>query len=76
MAKLLEKIKKELPGVIKEYGYKSKKEFIEDALLHRVLELKKMEFLFQVKKIREAMKKKGVTEEEILEDFEKFSHQK
>ena len=35
--------------------------------------IKKAEFLLKVKKIRRKMKEKGLKEEEILKDFEKFS---
>ena len=70
------KIKKEIPFLLREYGYKSKKDFIEDALRHRILELKKIEFLSRVKKIQKAMKEKGIKEEYILKDFEKCNYQK
>ncbi len=74
--KLSPKIKKEVFDVLKEYGYKSEKDFIEDALRHRILELKKTDFLAKVKEIRERLRKKRVREEEILKDFDKFYHQK
>lgn len=76
MVKLLEKIKKDLPFVIEEYGYKSKKDFFEDAILRRLLELKRDKFSSAIKDIKTAMKKKGLTEKDILKDFEKFSHSK
>lgn len=74
--KLSPRIQKEIPVSMKAYGYESKKEFIEDALRHWVLELKKFEFLSGVKKIKETMIKKEIKEEDILEDFEKFCHKK
>jgi hypothetical protein len=70
--KVSSKIKKEISEILEGYGYKNEKEFIEDALWRRILELKKIDFLVKTEKIRKAMKKKGVTEEEILRDFEKF----
>ena len=70
----LEKIKKEIPKTIKEFGYKTEEEFIKDALRRRVLELKKAEFFSYAKKIKEKMREKKITEEKILKDFEKFSH--
>lgn len=72
--KLSPKVKREVSTTIKDYGYGSEKEFIEDALWHRILELKRAEFLAKVKKIREKIRKKGLSEKEILEDFDKFSH--
>ena len=74
--KLSPKIKKEIFPTLKDYGYKNEREFIEDALRRRILELKKAEFLIKSKKIREEMKKRGLTEKEILKDFEKFSHKR
>jgi ribosomal protein S8 len=70
--KVSSKIKKEISEILEGYGYKNEKEFIEDALRRRILELKKIDFLVKTEKIRKAMRKKGVTEEEILRDFEKF----
>lgn len=76
MVKLLEKIKKELPFVVEEYGYKSKKDFFEDAILRRLLELKRDGFASAIKDIKSAMKQKGLREKDVLKDFEKFSHSK
>lgn len=74
--KLSPEIQKEIPSSIKEYGYESKKEFVEDALRHWVLELKKFEFLSGVRKIKETMTEKGIKEKDVLKDFEKFCHKK
>ena len=74
--KLSPKIKKEVFDALKEYGYKSEKDFIEDALRRRILDLKKVDFLAKVKEIRERMRKKRIREEEILKDFDKFYHRK
>jgi hypothetical protein len=68
--KVSSKMKKE----ILDFGYESEKEFIEDAILHRILELKKFDFLMRTEKIKKAMRKKGITEKEILKDFERFRH--
>lgn len=76
MVKLLEKIKKELPFVVEEYGYKSKNDFFEDAILRRLLELKRDKFAPAIKDIKSAMKKRGLREKDVLKDFEKFSHSK
>jgi len=56
--KLSPKIKGEVLDILKKYGYESKKDFIEDAVARRILELKKADFLLKVKEIRERMKKK------------------
>ena len=73
--KLSEELKKEMSGVAS-YGYGGVKEFIEDAIRRRILDLKKIEFLSVIGKIRDGMKKRGLKEEDILENFEKFSHRK
>jgi SOS response regulatory protein OraA/RecX len=74
--KLSPKIKDEIVDILKKYGYESEKDFIEDAVARRILELKKADFLLKVKEIRERMKKKKITEEEILRDFNRFYHQR
>jgi ribosomal protein S8 len=72
--KISSKMKEEILDFLKDFGYKSEKEFIEDAILHRILELKKFDFLMRTEKIKKAMRKKGITEKEILRDFERFRH--
>jgi len=78
--KLSPEVEREVSDTIKDFGYKTEREFIEDALRRRILELKKIEFLSKIKKvkevmkIKEVMKKRGIIEEEILEDFNKFTH--
>ena len=67
--KLSPKLKKEISEV-SEYGYKSEKDFIEDALRRRILELKKGEYLEKVGKVRHAMERAGLKEKDIAEDFE------
>jgi metal-responsive CopG/Arc/MetJ family transcriptional regulator len=67
---LSQKLKRELAGVI-EYGYRSPKAFVEDAIRHRIFELRKEGFLTKTKRVRAAMKRKGISESGILKDFEK-----
>lgn len=70
------KIKREVSATIDDYGYKDMKEFIEDALRRRILELRKAEFLDKIKGIRKKIKKVSLTEEEISKDFDRFFHRK
>ena len=72
--KVSPKIEKEISTILREYGYESKKDFIEDALKRRILELKKINFLAETRKIRKKIKRMGLREEEILKDFERFRH--
>lgn len=74
--KLSPRIKKEVFDILGKYGYESEKDFIEDALKRRILELKKTDFLLKVKEIKKGMRKKKITEEEILRDFEEFYHKR
>jgi len=73
--RLSEKLKREIPD-IKGYGYGSVKEFVEDAVQRRILDFKKVEFLSFSRRMKEKLEKKGLKEEDILEDFEKSSHKK
>lgn len=68
------KIKKEVYNLLERYGYENEKDFIEDALRHRILELKKSDFLLEIKKVREKMAKKGLKEKDILRDFDRYYH--
>lgn len=74
--KLSTRTKKAMFDILGRYGYRSEREFIEDALRHRILELKKTEFLRGARKIREILTKKGLREENILKDFDKFYHRR
>jgi len=74
--KLSPKIKGEMFDILRKYGYESEKDFVEDAVARRILELRRADFLLKVKKIKEGMKKKKITEDEILRDFDRFYHQR
>lgn len=76
VVKLSEQIEREVFDTIKDFGYKTEKEFIEDALRRRILELKKSEFLSKIKEIKEKIKEKGTAEKEILKDFDNFTHKR
>lgn len=74
--KLSPAIKKEVSTVLKKYGYGNERDFIEDALRRRIVELKKRDFLAETKKIQEALRKKGLSEKEILKEFDEFCHKR
>ena len=67
---LSEALEKEVSSAAKSHGYASEKSFIEDALKHRILLLKKGKFLAGARTVREALERKGLSEKGILEDFE------
>jgi len=74
--KLSPKITKEVSDILKECGYESERDFIEDALRRRLLELKKADFLAETRRIREELKKRKLREEDVLRDFGQFYHKK
>ncbi len=63
-------LEKEISSAVKEYGYTSEKSFVEDALKHRLLLLKKNKFLAGARTVREALDEKRISEKDILKDFE------
>jgi hypothetical protein len=63
------KIKKEIFELLKEYGYESEKDFVEDALKHRILELKKKKFFVTSEKIKKELLKRGIRPEKLLREF-------
>jgi len=54
---------------IESFGYKNEKEFIEEAVRDKILELKKKSFFEISDKVKEALIKKGISEKDILEAF-------
>lgn len=54
------------------FGYRDVEDFVSDAVQRQILYLKKIDFLSTAEKIRTRMQDKGLTEEKILEDFDKF----
>lgn len=66
------KITKEASGLMHGFGYRDVEDFVSDAVQRQILYLKKIDFLSTAEKIRTRMQDKGLTEEKILEDFDKF----
>lgn len=61
-----------LPGVesiVTQFGFKNKEEFFQEAIRDKVLELQKKIFLEGTNQISKNLKKKGITEKEMLEEF-------
>jgi hypothetical protein len=50
------------------------KQFIEDMLKEKILEYKRQMFMKGVANIRRKLAVKGLTEDEIIADFERFRH--
>ncbi len=74
--KLTPKTKKKVGDLLEEHGYESEEDFIEDALMHRILGFRRIDFLHKVAEIQKTMKRRNVGEEDILKDFDKLYHKK
>ncbi len=56
----------------KEFGFSSDTEFIRNAVRDKIIELKKLLFMQISTRIGKSLKAKGVTEIDLLRDFEKW----
>jgi len=71
---LSDSLSKEINKVAREFGYMEEKQFIEDMLKEKILEYKRQMFMKGVANIRRKLAEKGLTEDEIIADFERFRH--
>jgi len=71
---LSDSLSKEINKVAREFGYTEEKQFIEDMLKEKILECKREIFMKGVADIRRKLAVKGLTEDEIIADFERFRH--
>jgi hypothetical protein len=71
---LSDSLSKEINKVAREFGYTEEKQFIEDMLKEKILEYKRQMFMKGVANIRHKLAVKGLTEDEIIADFERFRH--
>ncbi len=71
MTVLRKDLRKAAEEVAKEWGFSSLDEFINQAVEERIIELKKHEFKERSDKIKEGLEKKSISEQDILDDFEK-----
>ena len=71
---LSDSLSKEINKVAREFGYTEEKQFIEDMLKEKILEYKRQLFIKGVANIRRKLATKGLTEDEIIADFERFRH--
>lgn len=71
---LSDSLAKEIHKVAQKLGYTKEKQFIEDMLKEKVLEYKRQLFMKGVADIQRKIAVKGVTEDEIIADFERFRH--
>jgi len=70
MTVLRKDIQKAAEKIANEWGFSSVDDFINEAVEERIIELKKHKFVERSDKIKEELKKKGLSEKDILNDFE------
>ena len=73
MTVLRKDIRKAAEEMAEECGFSSVDEFINQTVEKRILELKKHTFIERSDKIKEGLSKKGISEKDILKDFEEKS---
>lgn len=61
-------------AIVREFGFESKEEFFQEAVKDKVLELQKKLFFRGSDKISEELKKKKISETEILTEFNRKVH--
>ncbi|MBS3120527.1 hypothetical protein J4420_02335 [Candidatus Woesearchaeota archaeon] len=57
--------------IVHDFGFSGREEFFEEAIRDKVLELQKKSFITGSNKIADKLRKKSITEENILKDFGK-----
>lgn len=70
MTVLREDIRKAAEKVAREWGFSSIDDFVNEAVEERILELKKHKFVERSDKIKEELRREGISEKDILDDFE------
>ncbi|MFH1275664.1 MAG: ribbon-helix-helix domain-containing protein [Candidatus Woesearchaeota archaeon] len=72
--KISEEILPQVDSIVKEFGFETKEEFIQEAIRDKILEIRKKVFFEGTDKISENLRKQGISEKEILDDFNRFKH--
>ncbi len=60
----------EVNTIVQDFGFQNKEEFVQEAIRDKVLELRKLRFFSITDKIATNLKKKKISEREILQHFE------
>ena len=72
--KISEELQPKINQIISDFGFSSQEEFIQGAIKDKILELQKKAFVQGSDKIAKKLNEKGITEKEILEDFNTKKH--
>lgn len=60
--------------IVERFGFETKEEFFQEAIRDKILELQKKLFFEGTNKIAGKLQEQGITEKEIVKDFDKFKH--
>ncbi|MEW6006698.1 MAG: hypothetical protein AB1595_00865 [bacterium] len=71
VVELTEDVIKDVSKLGRQFGFRDEREFIEDAVREKLLQLKKRLFVSVTDEIRMGLEKKGISLDEVLEDFER-----
>ena len=71
-----EELMPQVNTIVKEFGFQNREEFVQEAIRDKVLELQKKIFFENTNKIAANLRKKKISENELLKNFDKVSHQK
>ncbi len=69
-----EEISPRVDVIVNEFGFKNKEEFFQEAIRDKILELQKKLFFKGSDEIAGRLRKKGIGEKEILDEFSKRKH--
>lgn len=67
-----ETMEQDMTLLSKEFGFSNDTEFIRSALRDKIIELKKLLFMQISTRVGKGLKSKGITEADLLSDFEKW----
>ncbi len=67
-----ETMEQDITLLSKEFGFSNDTEFIRSALRDKIIELKKLLFIQISTRFGKALKSKGISEADLLSDFEKW----
>ncbi|KYK37850.1 MAG: hypothetical protein HXS46_13880 [Theionarchaea archaeon] len=61
---------KDIRMIVDEFGFNSEEEFVEEAVVEKILQLKKQIFFNITDQVGAALRSKGITVKQMLEEFE------
>lgn len=65
-----EKTEKDIKMIVDKFGFDSEEEFVEEAVVEKIMELKKQIFLNITDQVGAALRSRRITMKQMLEEFE------